>query len=526
MFDVLIKNGRVIDGSGNPWVEADVAIQGDVIAYVGKGGDLRGKLEVDALGCYVTPGFIDIHTHSDFTVLQCPEGHSKIRQGITTELAGHCGYSLVPVEPERLEGLKKFSSFMPGSLDWDWVSVEDLLNKIDKEGISMNFQTLIGQGTLRIAAMGFEQREGTPQELERMKALLSQALDQGAAGMSMGLVYSPGSFAPMEEIVELAKLIRDKDKILTAHVRDEGDQVEEALEELLEIGRRSGVKIQMCHLKAQGKLNWPKMDHLIQMIERAREQGVDVTFDAYAYTRLNTLLLALLPGWAQEGGVPSVVARLSDETQRERILAELPPIALKYGDWDNITIASVGDKANAWIEGRTLAEIALETKVPPAEAMLNALRDDQCGIMVVANCMDEQNVIKALKHPLGMLCSDGKILSQEGPLSLGRPHPRNYGAFPRFLAHYIRDMGIMPLEEAVKKMTSAPAQKMGLWDRGVLRPGLKADVAVFDFERFQDHGTFTDPHQYATGLKALFVNGALTIENDRHTGCRNGRVLR
>lgn len=526
MFDLVIKNGKIIDGSGNVWFYGNLGIIGENITYIGTDNEIEGKEILDAQGMYVTPGFIDIHTHSDFTILQCPLAESKIRQGITTELAGHCGYSVAPINPKYFEGLKKFTAFMPGSLDWSWDSIGGFLDKIEEQGLSNNFQTLVGQGTLRIAVMGFEQRKASAQEMEDMKQLLRECLDQGAAGMSMGLVYSPGSFAPKEEIVELAKVLKEKNKMLTAHIRDEGDTVEEALREVLDIAELSCVKVQICHLKAQGKLNWSKMDILFQMIEETREKGIDVTFDVYAYTKLNTLLTALLPGWAQDGGVDAMVSRCSCEETRRPILEELEPIALKYGGWENITVASVNLPENTWTEGKTLLELATETKVTPGEAMLNLLRDDLCSIMVVCNCMEEGNVIKALKHPLSMLGSDGKILATEGPLSAGKPHPRNYGAFPRLLSNYIRNKGIMSLEEGIRKMTSASAQKMGLKDRGLLREGMKADIVIFDFNTIKDVGTFTSPHHYAEGIEVVIVNGALTVYKGKHTGALKGKVLR
>lgn len=526
MFDLVIKNAKIIDGCGNAWFRGNIGVTGENISYVGMNHEIKGKEVIDAQGMYTTPGFIDIHTHSDFTVLQCPYAESKIRQGITTELAGHCGYSVAPINPKYFDGLKKFTAFMPGSLEWNWGSISGFLNKVEEQGLSNNFQTLVGQGTLRIAVMGFEQRKATAQEMEDMKQLLGDCLDQGAAGMSMGLVYSPGSFAPQEEIVELAKVLHEKNKMLTAHIRDEGDTVEEALREVLDIAEISGVKVQICHLKAQGKLNWSKMGHLFQMIEETRSKEIDVTFDVYAYTKLNTLLTALLPGWAQDGGVDAMVVRCSHDETRKPILQELEPIALKYGGWENITVASVNLPGNTWTEGKTLLDIAAETQTTPGEAMLNLLRDDLCSIMVVCNCMDEGNVIKALQHPLSMLGSDGKILAVDGPLSVGKPHPRNYGAFPRLLAEYVRNKEIMTLEEAIRKMTSASAQKMGLKDRGILREGMKADIVIFDFATIRDVGTFTSPHHYAEGIEAVIVNGALTVYRGKHTGALKGKVLR
>lgn len=526
MYDLVIKNARILDGTGNPCFPGSLAVQGQEIAWLGAGKPPPGKLRLDAENHILCPGFIDIHTHSDFTVLQCPTSDSKIFQGVTTELAGHCGYSLFPINPSTFDGLKKFTAFMPGQLDWQWDSVQIFLDRLEKQGLSTNFQTLVGQGALRIAVMGFGQREADQAELAAMRELLARCLDQGAAGMSMGLVYAPGSFASKTELLALAEVIRSKDKMLTAHIRDEGDRVEEALRELLEITEATGVKTQVCHLKAQGRLNWPKMDRLIHMIEETRAKGFDLTFDVYAYTKLNTLLTALLPAWAQDGGVDTMLARFADYGQRSRLLPELAPIALKYGGWENITVASVNAAENASVEGCSLAQIAADWGLDPAEAMLELLIRDKCAVMAVCDCMEESNVIKALIHPLSMLCSDGKILSRRGVLAQGKPHPRNYGAFPRLLARYVRELGVLTLPDAIRRMTSLPAQKMGLWDRGLLRPGLKADLVVFDENTIQDTATFTEPHQYAAGIDYVIVNGVLTVDKGRHTGALAGQILR
>ena len=526
MYDIFVKNGRIIDGTGNPWFYGDIGIAEDKIAFIGKSQeDVEAKEIIDATGKYVTPGFIDLHTHSDFTILPNPLGESKIRQGITTEVGGNCGFSLGPVECKYLDQLKKFVAFMPVELSWDWKDIGGFLDKIKAQGTSVNFGTLVGQGVLRIAAMGFENRVAQKRELEKMKYDLQTALDQGALGLSVGLVYAPGSYAPIDELLELVKIVAKNDKIFTAHVRNEGERVEESIGEVLSIAEATGVNLHISHLKATGQDNWPKMDRIIEMIEKTRAKGIDVTFDVYAYNALNTLLTALLPGWGQEGGVEAIVRRIEDKSSKRALMEELEKENLKYGGWQNIMVASVKYDQNKWAEGKTIMQIAEEQGKVPAEAMLDLLHDDECSIMVVCFSMDDENVIKALKHPLSMLGSDGKSLSTEGKLAAGRPHPRNYGAFPRFIAKYVRDKGIMPLEEAIRKMTSAPAQKIKKRRRGILREGFYADVVIFDYEKIEDKATFIKPQQYPEGIDCIIVNGKITISNGQHTGALAGQII-
>lgn len=525
MFDLVIKNGMIFNGTGNPWFYGDIGIIGDKIACIGQINP-EAKEVIDAEKMCVAPGFIDIHTHSDFTILENPKGESKIRQGVTTELGGHCGFSLAPVKDQYLEEMKKFTSFIPANLKWNWRTIRDYLARIEENGTSINFCTLVGHGVLRISAMGFENRPATPEEIKEMEKNLEQALDEGAMGLSAGLVYAPGSFANKDEFKSLLKIVAKKEKIFAAHVRDEGDGVEEAIEEVLTLAEETGVKLQICHLKATGKANWDKMEKLIEKIERTREKGFDVTFDVYPYNALNTLLTALLPGWFQAGGVGAIVKRTEDPEARKRVRPQLEKESLKYGGWENIMVASVKKDTNKWIEGKTIQEAANQKEKEPVEIVLDLLHDDECGTMVVCFSMSEDNVIKALSHPLSMLGSDGKSLATEGPLSAGRPHPRNFGAFPRFISKYVREDKSISLQEAIRKMTSAPAQKLGLRRRGLLLEGYYADIVVFDYNTIRDTATFVYPQQYPVGIKYVIVNGKITIKNGEHTGALNGAVLK
>lgn len=529
MYDIVIRNGKILDGAGSPWYYGDIGIAGNLIVHIGPAQSLlhaEARTAIDAGGRFIAPGFIDIHSHSDFTVLQCPGGDSKIFQGVTTELTGHCGYSLAPVNETYLEGLKLFTAFMPGRLDWSWRSEKQFHDAVERARPSINFLSLIGHGALQISVMGFENRPASPRELAAMKDLLDGCLAEGAAGLSLGLAYPPGSFTNQAELTELAKVVRSRGKLLTSHIRDESDTVEESLREMLNIARETGVRLEICHLKTQGKRNWGRMDALFDQLETARRDGVDVTFDVYPYTKLNTLLTALLPVWAQDGGVSGMVDRMKDGRSAALILEQVEPIANRYGGWENIVVASCSEGKNRWCEGLSLAEIGEREGLAPAEAFMRLMIGDNCGVMAVCNCLNEENLQRALRHPLGMLCSDGKILTKDGVLAQGKPHPRNYGAFVRFLTHYVRDERIMTLEDAIRRMTSFPAQRLGLKNRGQLRVGDYADIVMFDLNRLRDRATFLSPQHYAEGMDAVIVNGSVTVKDGEHQNVFNGRVIR
>jgi N-acyl-D-amino-acid deacylase len=525
MFDILIKNGRILDGTGNPWFHGNVGILDGKIELLDKGSSPEAQQIIDAQGKYVAPGFIDIHTHADFTVLRNPLLESTIQQGVTTAIGGNCGFSMAPLKKDLLEDTKRFLAFVPVELDWEWSTMAEFLERVRTQGIAINFGTLVGQGILRINSMGFQGRKATTKEMDTMKAALNMALDEGAVGLSLGLVYAPGSFAPHEELVELAKVLEKRNKILTVHLRDESDRVEESLQEILDVAEQTGVSLEISHLKAAGMPNWGKMERLIEMIEASRKKGVDITFDVYPYNALNTLLTALLPDWVQEGGVEKMLQRLDDKNLRQNLIEELSESNMRYGGWENIIIASVHNIDLSETTGKSFADLAKEQSMTPEETMIQLLYEDHCSTMVICYNMKIKNIEMGLAHPLSMLGSDSQSLANHGELAKGRPHPRNFATFPRFISEFVRNRGLIPLSEAIRKMTSAPAQKLGLSNRGLLKNGFAADLVIFDFDKIKDTATFEDPLQYPTGIDTVIVNGKVALQDGQQNNCLNGIVI-
>jgi N-acyl-D-amino-acid deacylase len=523
VLDILITGGTVVDGSGTPGRPADVAIEGDRIRAVERLPDARAGRVIDATGLVVTPGFIDMHSHGDFVLTGLPTADSKVHQGFTLEVVGNCGASPAPLTPDRRQDVIDTALTVP-PLRWDWTSFGSFLDRLREAGTSLNVAALLGHGTVRIAAMGTGDARPGPPELEAMQGEVRRAMEAGAVGLSTGLIYPPGVFADTGEIAALARTAGDAGGFYASHIRGEGETLLVAIAEAIEIGRRAALPVQISHLKASGRANWPKMAEAIALIERARAEGLDVTADMYPYPAGSTGLAALLPTWAHVGGRDALLARLSDPADRTRLREALdgPGLAADAG-WQNITIS--GCPAMPRYEGRTLAEIAAERRQPASEAVIDLLREVRADADMILFMMSEDNVALGLRQPWVMIGSDGEGRAAEGPYAAGKPHPRNYGTCPRLLGHYVRERGIVPLEEAVRKMTSLPATKLRLRDRGVLRAGAFADVVAFDPATVSDTATFTDPHRYPEGIPWVLVNGRPVVAGGRHTGARPGRVL-
>lgn len=533
MFDLIITNGRILDGLGNPWYRGDVGIEDEVIKKIGvvKEG---AKRAIDAEGMIVCPGFIDMHSHSDFALLVNPRAESKILQGVTTEVIGNCGVSAAPIKGETIDLLKDYTNSMLGCLkdylDWDWRSFGEYLAKL-REGVVVNVVPLVGQGTIRIAVMGFDKGEPKEKELAEMKQLLKAAMDQGAFGLSTGLIYPPGCFSKTEELIELTGVIKDYEGIYFSHIRGESHTMIAALKEAITIGEKAGVSVGISHHKAAGKENWGKVKETLKIIEEARERGLDVTSDQYPYTAGSTALSALLPDWVHEGGVKRLLERLKDPQTRERIREDIEGDRLnwwnpiKTTEWGNIMISAVGSEKNREFEGKTIEEIAKLWDRDSYDVLFDLLIEEESNVGMVLFMMSEDDVVTVMRHPTTMIGSDGSALSREGPLSKGKPHPRSYGTFPRILGKYVRDEKVLTLEDAVRKMTSLPAQKLILRDRGMLKEGCKADIVVFDPEKVKDMATYTDPHQQPEGILYVLVNGEIAVEDGKYIGKTAGKVL-
>ena len=521
MYDIIVEDGYVIDGAGNPWFKADVGIVGGRVEAIGKLRGAGADRRIDARGLIVAPGFIDIHSHSDFTVLLDPRVESKVRQGVTTEVVGNCGTSAAPMNQEVKAYREKYMRADLGEdFVFNWETMEDYLNLVEEKGVSFNIIALVGHGTVRQNVMGFENRPPIEAELDAMKRLVVEAMEDGAWGMSTGLIYTPGCYAHTDEIVELAKGVAEHSGIFASHIRGEGKTLLRAVKEAIEIGDRACLPVEISHFKASGRGNWGKTKESLRLVREGRLRGVDVTFDQYPYIASSTGLSAYLPRWVREGGSGKLLERLRDPEIRRRI-AEEPATITR--DWESVMVVLAPNHPQ--YEGVRVTEIAELEGKEPMDAVFDLLLAEEAQVRIVAFGMCEEDVRRVMRSPYMMVGSDGRAVAPRGVLGRGRPHPRYYGTFPRVLGHYVRE-GVLALREAVRKMTSLPAQRLGLRDRGLLREGFIADITIFDLNAVKDEATFTDPHRFASGIPYVIVNGTIVIDEAEHMGALPGKPLR
>ena len=518
-----MRGGTIFDGSGGPPRSGDVAVSGDRIVEVGRVSGAAAA-EIDAQGMAVAPGFVDIHSHADLSLLVNSAAESRVRQGVTVEVVGQDGSSVGPWGDAAFESTRDRYR-RSYSVEIDFRDPGGFLDRIDRERPAVSVATMVGHGTVRGRIMGGADRPATPSELDQMRALVRQALAQGAVGLSTGLEYTPGSFAALDELTALAGELRGTPYPYASHMRNEDDRLLAALEEALHVGRVAGVPVQVSHLKAQGERNYWKADAALSAIEAARAAGVDAHFDRYPYTAYATGLSNLFPASARAGGGARFLERLADPSQSpalERACRE--KIAL-LGSWNAVQVVGVGG-GDARAQGRRLGELAEELREDPYDLTVRLLRESGGSAGMIGFGMSEENTERLLAHPLGMVCSDGGAYAPYGPLSASSPHPRGYGSFPRVLGRYVRERGAMTLEAAVHKMTGLPASKLALADRGLIRPGAIADLVVFDPDQIGDRATFEQPHQYPAGVHHVVVCGVHTIRDGEQTGQRGGRAVR
>jgi N-acyl-D-amino-acid deacylase len=523
-FDLVLRGGTVVDGTGSPAYAADVALKGDTIAAVGAVDAAQAKRSVDVKGLHVSPGFVDMHSHSDGGILSYPGAESRARQGITTEITGNCGSSAAPLAGVAEEEARR--DMARDELKLDWTDVGSYFARLERSTFAVNQALPVGQGTLREGIVGADDRPATPDEVKAMVASVEAALDQGAVGMSTGLEYTPGRYTPTSEIVTLARVVARRGGFYASHIRNEERQLLEAVDEAVRIGRLAGVRVEVSHVKASGRGNWGKQVSSLALIESARRDGVEVLGDAYPYAAYSTGLTVTFPNWALDGGRLAILKRLRG-SDRERIRKEVDDYVLHGdpGDYALIVISSVQSQRNRPFVGKNLAEVAEAWKVAPAEALLRLVDEEEGSVSYVGHGMSPENVERVLRHPLVMIGSDGHVLAPVGRALETRPHPRSYGCYPRVLGHYCRDRKVFDLETAVRKSTSMPADQAGLRDRGRVARGKKADLVVFDAATVKDGATFEEPHKYPEGIVHVLVNGVFVVEAGASTAARPGRVV-
>ena len=525
--DILIKGGLIIDGSGRAGEAGDVLVRGGRIAALGTALPQGGTRVIDALGLAVTPGFIDIKTHSDFTLPINPKAESKVRQGVTTEIVGHCGFSTAPVLPGKLELIRDYLSASAPWLPFRETSFPDYLASFPATAV--NAGMLVGHHTLRLNVMGMAARAPSAGELAEMIGLLEDGLAAGALGLSTGLFTPPSSYAARDEIVALGNVLKRHNALYFTHLRDESNKVVEAVEEAIDIARTCGVHVQIVHLKCSGLDNWGKAARVLAMIDAARAEGLAVDCDAYPYAAGSNPLKNLLPQWVQSDGLEAMLARLALPETRARIRAEIDRDGLnnwgRIPSWDNVQVSISPNLPQH--AGATFGALAAARGADPLDAVCDYLIEDKGATRVLITSISEDDIRTIVRSPSALVGSDGNCVADYGITAQGMPHPRFYGTFPRILGHYVHDEGLLPLETAVNKMTGATAAALRLKDRGLLKKGWRADIAIFDPADFKDRATYAAPHQYPTGTRTtVLVNGEVVVENTRHTGALPGRVLR
>ncbi|MBS0395386.1 MAG: D-aminoacylase [Proteobacteria bacterium] len=529
-FDVVISHGRVIDGSGSPWYRADIGIRDGRIAAIGRLDDAPARQRIDAAGRVVAPGFIDMLGQSELTILVDPRLPSKIYQGITTEITGE-GTSAAPLAGHALEELQPTLAHL--GIKADWTDFAGYFGRLERQGIGINLASYVGATQVRSIVIGGDDRAPTPAELARMRALVRDAMRQGARGLSTSLEYAPAPYASTEELIALASEAAAAGGIYATHMRSEGDAIDAALEETFRIGREARIPVEIWHLKVAGKANWGKMPEIVARIEAARAAGIDVGADTYAYTAWFNDMSAFVPPWAHDGGTARLLERLRDPAARARIRHDMQtPSTAWDNEWSEvegpeaILVGVVSNPALRPLQGKTIRDIAAARGSDPLDTLLDVLLEDggQTGCAVFG--MNEDDVVLALRQPWTSVNNDSSGTSTEGVLGAEHPHPRAYGTFPRILRKYVREEHRLTLEDAIRKFSGLPAARMRLSDRGLIKQGLWADLVVFDPDTVADRATFADPNQLASGMQWVLVNGVPVIADGRMTGARPGRVLR
>lgn len=532
-WDLLVRGGTLVDGTGAEPRRADVGVLDGRVGGVGDLAADSAATVVDATDRVVTPGFVDVHTHSDLTLLSNPLAHSKVRQGVTTEVVGNCGLGVAPLAgPAGTAGAAAIRASV-GYLDldpdveWSWSGWPGYLDAVEKARPSVNVAALVGHLPLHAGVVGFDDRPATRDELDRMAGLLSDALAAGAVGLSTGLMYAPLTFARPDELVALGEVVAAHDRLFAWHLRDYADDLVGAVEQALEVGERTGCRTQLSHLIAVGKRNWAKLDTALELVDAARGRGLDVAVDVYPYLAGNAPLSQRLPAWVQDGGTEAMRERLADP---DVVRAVREAWAADSLGWEDVTVNSAPLPAGAEVTGRSVTELAVQRGTDPDAVAIELLVEFGNAVTMIAFGRYAGNLTAVLRHPASVVGSDGQALDPDGPTGHGVPHPRSYGCYPRLFADFVRTgagrTGTLSLAEAVRKCTSAPARRVGLTDRGVVEAGSAADLVVLDLDRIEDRATFAEPQRFPTGIDAVVVNGGVVVDHQGHTGHRPGAVHR
>ncbi len=522
MYDIKIINGKIIDGTSAPFYYGEIGIKNGKIVKVASKVIEDAKRIIDAKGKIVSPGFIDSHSHSDFPLLVNRKAESKIRMGVTTEVIGQCGNSAAPKVAKHTD----FFGYELSELGSNYQTMKDYLELIERKGIAVNVIPLVGHGNIRANVMGEDDRAPTQEEMERMKTELRKALEDGAFGMSTGLIYPPGCYSTTDELVELSKVLSYYNALYVTHMRNEEDNLIKSIKEVLTIAREAATSVHISHFKACNEENWGLVNEGLKLLDVAREKGIDVTADQYPYIASSTSLKTLIPQWAHDGGVNKLRERVLDDNTRNRIKQEILDKHKQFEKLSCVMVSSCQKESNKKLEGLNLVEIGKLQNKDPIDACLDLLLDEDFGPSMVRFSMSEDDVKKVMQHPLVMIGSDASCMATQGPLSKGKPHPRAYGTFARVLGKYTRDENVISLENAIYKMTGMPAARFMLQDRGLIRENMHADITIFDKDLIIDTASYKEPHSYARGIVCVIVNGQVVLENNVQNEVYPGRVIR
>jgi len=544
MYSLVIKKVRVVDGLGNPWYHADVGIQGEKIVRIGRIETKDSQALIDGKNMMLAPGFIDLHSHSELIFMSEKQSElleGRIRQGITTEIMGNCGIGVSPVKDEMKPVMEASVGFLtPHKVPWEWNSMGQFLDRVEKKGVVVNVGTLTGHGAIRALLKGFSSGVSSSEEIGKMQNFLKETFEQGSFGLSSGLIYAPGMFADTNELVELGMVVAEYDRIYTSHIRGSSETDVDAQKEIITIGEKAGCRVHRSHYEAFGRENWHKIEITLKMDEEARQRGIDMAFDMFPYTAANTMMIAIYPPWALDGGWPEFVKRVEDPNVRKKIENDIenvvptwptwlpgswPHNLVKAGGWENIYIQFIPSEKNNKYEGLNLVELGETVRKSPFDAITDLMVEEDGAITQlifgVSGDRDNDEPLKTImKHPLGGFCTDAWDIGR------GKPHPAAYGTYPRILGHYVRELKLLPLEDAIRRMTSFPASRLGLRDRGIIAEGYFADFVLFDPDRIIDRATYENPRQFPEGIHSVVVNGQVLLDQGELKGIRPGKVLR